>query len=561
MVGNTEAITRQEFACDNAPNFWADPRSKSVWHTPRPSVVVGDLPPSTEVTSSFHGGSCHSCFYDNQCHSINNNKQIFILGDEFSPPKIGSRGRCCPVIRVNQGSFDQLKQVILHHLRNKLRIKEGSIIVTLLMTHLMKVGFNKYTSEFKSFASWVRCLMPSVTVLPSIAPYNTGHDLEHLISVSQLYHSLQGEFLGKGPVDNDLSFVLWRPLHQTALELSVSRISVPAPPIFIESAQHMLKCDSMFYAGFEVDWTEGMPKSVQATFFCMLTETLVNMNILERQYSPSKDDILAGLSGSPHHGRKIFLAGSSILRDAAPTLINLSKDKGVQVYSAFKSNDFLGFLRNLDKSLFKSADKNDICILNFFGNLMLYKASHKTVEGVVHLDGPALPTDEDIGLLILDLGRVLRSLLDSFPGRIFLLGPTPRHVTPCCNDTNHAINSLDGSPLDMVAYTRAFTSYIQASPGVVQNRVYLVTYQEIFKGKFLASYLTDGVHLNGAANSILAEFLLSLLDSRRISAPVKLTNLLFSDYLVEQGISSSATTAMEEGDIECIKIALQEPSF
>ena len=192
---------------------------------------------------------------------------------------------------------------------------------------------------------------------------------------------------------------------------------------------------------------------------------------------------------------------------------------------------------------------------------MLYKASHKTAGGVVHLDSPALPTDEDMGLLIYDLGRILRSLLDCIPGRIFLLGPTPRNVNLCCSDSEHSINSLEGSPLDMVAYTKTFSNYIQASPGVVQNRVFLVHFQEMFKGNFPASYLTDGVHLNSAANTILAEFLLSLLDSRRNSTPPKLTNLLFSDYLVEQGITSIASAAMEEEDIEGLKIALQEPTF
>ena len=192
---------------------------------------------------------------------------------------------------------------------------------------------------------------------------------------------------------------------------------------------------------------------------------------------------------------------------------------------------------------------------------MLHKASHKTAGSVVHLESPALPSDEDIGLLILDLGRILRILLDCFPGRIFLLGPIPRHVTPCCNDSEHSITSPDGSTLDMVAYTKTFSNYIQASHGVVQNRVSLVQYQEMFRGNFPASYLTDGVHLNSAANTVLAEFLLSLLDSRRNSSPPKLTNLLFSDYLVEHGISSSAPAAMEEEFIEDIKIALQEPTF
>ena len=107
------------------------------------------------------------------------------------------------------------------------------------------------------------------------------------------------------------------------------KIPVLAPPIFIESAHHMLKCDSMFYGGFEDNLTGGMPQNLQANFFCNLTETLVDLDLIDRHSTPSKDDILAGLSDSPHHGKKIFLAGSSILRDVAPSLINLTKTKGV----------------------------------------------------------------------------------------------------------------------------------------------------------------------------------------------------------------------------------------
>ena len=561
MVNNSEAIMKQKFNCDTAPNFWADPRTKSVWFAPRPSVIIGDLPSTTAVTTSFYGGSCHSCYTDNLSHSINKTRQVFLLGDEFTPPLVGSRGHCFPVIRVHQGSFDQVKQVLLYHMRNKLRIQEGSIFVTLLMSHLMRVGAHQYLAEFKIFATWAKRLIPTLKVMPSIAPFNTGHDLVNLVSMSQLYHALQGENLGKGPVDSDPSYVLWRPLYLTGSGLAAAKIPVPAPPIFIESAKHMLKCDPLFYGGFKDAWAEGIPHDIQLTFFCHLVETLCDADLFDAHLTPSKEDIVTGLSNSPLQGKKIFLAGSSILKAASQPLITLAKNKGVEVYTAFQSNDFLTYLRKLDKSLFKHANKDDICIVSFLGNLMLLKSSHKTADGAVHLDGPGIPSDEDVGLLILDLGRVIRSLLDCFPGRIYLLGPTPRHLTPCCNNPDHAVKGLDGLTLDMMAYTKIFSNYIQASHGIVQERVAFVHHQEMFRGNFLASFLTDGVHLNDAANIIMADFMLSLLESKRKYKPLNLSNLLFRDFLVEQGMGMPAHIAMEEGETENLKAALQEPSF
>ena len=83
----------------------------------------------------------------------------------------------------------------------------------------------------------------------------------------------------------------------------------------------------------------------------------------------------------------------------------------------------------------------------------------------------------------------------------------------------------------------------------------------MFWGNFLASFLTDGVHLNDAENTIMTGFMLSLLESKRKYKPLYLFNLLFSDFLVEQGIGSPAHIAMEEGKMDNLNAALQEPSI
>ncbi len=104
---------------------------------------------------------------------------------------------------------------------------------------------------------------------------------------------------------------------------------------------------------------------------------------------------------------------------------------------------------------------------------------------------------------------------------------TKEVLDKCCNNADHAVKSLDGLTLEMMAYTNIFFNYMQASHGIVQECVAFVHYQEMFRGNFLASFLSDGVHLNNAANDIMVDFMLSLLESKRKYKPLNLSNLLF----------------------------------
>ncbi len=83
----------------------------------------------------------------------------------------------------------------------------------------------------------------------------------------------------------------------------------------------------------------------------------------------------------------------------------------------------------------------------------------------------------------------------------------------------------------------------------------------MFWGNFLASFLTDDVHFKDAANTIMSDFMLSLLESKRKYKPLNLSNILFRNFLVEPGIGSPAHIAMEEEEMDNLKAALQEPSF
>ena len=48
----------------------------------------------------------------------------------------------------------------------------------------MRIGVHQYLAKFENFASWAKRLISMLKVMPSIAPFNTGHDRVHLVSIN-----------------------------------------------------------------------------------------------------------------------------------------------------------------------------------------------------------------------------------------------------------------------------------------------------------------------------------------------------------------------------------------
>ena len=42
---------------------------------------------------------------------INGKSRLIIVGDQFIPPVVGAKGDCCLVLRVNQGNFNEMKDL------------------------------------------------------------------------------------------------------------------------------------------------------------------------------------------------------------------------------------------------------------------------------------------------------------------------------------------------------------------------------------------------------------------------------------------------------------------
>ena len=112
---------------------------------------------------------------------------------------------------------------------------------------------------------------------------------------------------------------------------------------------------------------------------------------------------------------------------------------------------------------------------------------------------------------------------------MYLLGPLYRHLVPCCNKKEHMIRGPNNEEINMAVYTKAFSQFLHASPGIVQERVFFIHPHEIYLNDFKS--LCDGVHLNEEATDILANFTIKLLNNkRRFRTPV-ITNEDFFSYL------------------------------
>ena len=108
--------------------------------------------------------------------------------------------------------------------------------------------------------------------------------------------------------------------------------------------------------------------------------------------------------------------------------------------------------------------------------------------------------------------------------------------------------------MSLYSYTKAFSSFIHASPGIVQERVRFIHPQEIYFRDFDSSFLADGVHLTTEATNRLASFIFNLLSARRKFKMPTITNDDFLTHLVKYGVIDTgkevdtSSDTIEDGD-------------
>ena len=545
---------------------------------PKPNFVVPGLSPTVHATCTFFGGSCYSCSSDSQKHSLNDAARCFLLGDEFCPMMAGINNDCCPTLRIQGASFNDLKLLINKHVSVGLRIKPGSVGIVLLHTHLAKIGYHAYWSQLKVFTEWAASL--NLNILPCIPPFPVGTTMSHLISVKQLLTHLQvGHFWNPSGSKNE-AYSLWSALTSTLKKHCSSIGTVFAPAISIPEAGHMYaSCEGQFCLGCEGDWSAGIPRSIEETFLVSLISSLStvieSLSPIITVKLPSTASIIAGVKASSqtdvNSGKSIYLLGSSMMSDIKPYLQELCQSKGIQVISNCKSGKFLEHLLQQDLSFLSTSQKDDILFIGLLGNEMLNKQTHwadynSNGQRTFHLLNPAILSDQDMDNLVYNIDKLITQINYHFKGRIFLVGAFPRHLQACCGLQAHAILDKFNQFISMVGYTKLFNTYLQHCLELPEGTEFLDFQSIIGYNTFSSRSLVDGVHLTNNLNKSCANFFVGALQRKpRARKERAKAELKFTAFLETKGLltakpntpsNNSGSLIVENAMDEAIKLIM-----
>ena len=255
-----------------------------------------------------------------------------------------------------------------------------------------------------------------------------------------------------------------------------------------------------------------------------------------------------------HEGKTIFLIGNSILGGCEKSLTSMAEPAGVEVINLSKSGSYKKVFLNPNINLetewqpITVSNEDDIAIISIAGNEMLYKKSFYSTGGTCHISNPRMLNDDEAKLLARDVERVIQIVRTNFKGRIYVFGPTPRHINTCCGQLRHTILDVEGEKLDMVKYTNGINEYLLHSISFPINTVFC-NYKEQFGGEFVGEMLADGVHLDEKVVPTLSSFIMELLGRGSTPALPAMANLpTFRSVLVKNGVKALCDETMEEAE-------------
>ena len=515
---------------------------------PKPNFYIPGLSPTAKVSSTFYGGSCSSCDTKGIKHSLNDFPRTFLLGDELCPVLVGLNQDCCPVVRVESGTFTDLQLILQKQIRAGLKIQKGSIGVILLLTHLLRVGQVSYCSQLKSFTEWA--LSINLLILPSLPPFPVGISMDKLVSIKQLHTFLQVCHFGNSAGVKKAEYSLWQPLTSTLKKHGVAEITIPSPPICVQEVGGMYAhCEGQLSGGCEGEWSFGLPRDIEESFLLSLVQHVAVAHTDLAPGSapimlPSKSSICAGLRAGPKRdintGKVIYLLGSSIMQQTKPFLSDLCQAKGIQIISNCKGGNYLSYFWQQDRTFLAAGKEDDILFVGCLGNSMLNKHSFWTDflqngQKVYHLQHPTILTDLQMKKLIDDINILIIFLDQQFKGRVFLIGPFPRHITRCCGLQDHVVLDGENQPVSMTGYTNLLSQYLRSNLSFPE-RCEFVDYRDIYGKSFDARCLTDGVHLADTAYKICANFFLGAFQRRPRRSTAAAVQTSFENFLADRGL-------------------------
>ena len=134
------------------------------------------------------------------------------------------------------------------------------------------------------------------------------------------------------------------------------------------------------------------------------------------------------------------------------------------------------------------------------------------------MQNPNFLNDKDINLLISKLAKLLIDVKLDFGGKIFLLGPFPRFLIPCCPDPTHSFPPSDIFP-NPLSYCNMLNNFLARHPALRMDDVTFIHYSHMLGNDLPCPLTYDGVHLTKKNNSKFANSLSHILKSKKPSPP------------------------------------------
>ena len=221
----------------------------------------------------------------------------------------------------------------------------------------------------------------------------------------------------------------------------------------------------------------------------------------------------APVGGDPQ-GNTIFLCAASILRAVADPLSSITSQYGVNVINKCIGGDF--FKKGVPTGFPTSEKPEDAIIFHFIGNNMFSMKTHFLQNNRFHMQNPNFLNDKDINLLISKLAKLLTDVKLDFGGKIFLLGPFPRFLIPCCPDPTHSFPPSDIFP-NPLSYCNMLNNFLARHPVLRMDDVTFIHYKQMLGNDLPCPLTYDGVHLTKKTNSKFANSLSQILKSKKLS--------------------------------------------
>ena len=472
---------------------------------------------------------------------------------------------CAPVIRIKKATFSDLKEVLIAQKKNGFFPHPGSVAIVCMLDHLLKIGNEIFWTQFDDFNTWLKITF-GLRAMPTLPPLPNDLSISQLISVQQFFKTLQGRFLGDFQGEKNDCYILWKAFQSSIDSLGKNKVFVPSPPVALKGGT-ILNCEGEISTSCG-DFSSEMPPEVCKTFLSDIFGSLKLVSSLNLTL-PSLSSIDRGLGGVRARaasgaedplGNTLFLYGSSILKAAADPLSLQASNFGIKVVNKCMGGDF--FMNVAPKGYPESNKPNDTLILHFLGNNMFAKNSHFLKDQRFHMVNPDFLDDEKINTLISKVSRVLRDIKAVFKGKIFILGPFPRFLTPCCPDPSHSFPKSDIFP-NSLTYCTLLNTFLSLHADLRHQNVTFISYKDIFGAHLPAPFTYDLVHLTRKTNAIYVSRLSQLINTKRKMPPNALPGKspsfltwaacqLANNVIPDSDLCSSATPSHHEASPEII---------